>query len=357
MKKVFIRADSSEKIGTGHIMRCLTLAKEMARNARATVEFVCQELVGNINFLIEEQGFSVNSIEPQLPFGISSDAEQTLRILTEKEATLLVVDSYQVTQEWIEIIRRKEAHIFVFVIDDLADRFLPADGLLNQNYLPGIESKYQNLVPNNCRMFLGPKYALLRDEFYETKTSFSELQKESSIVVFFGGTDSTGETLKILPALLALSEEHDIDIITGVNNKHNSQIERISAPIEKLNYHCQVSNISSYMAKASFSIGAGGSTGLERMFFSLPTITVITAENQVEATEYYQSEGLVKNLGWHDSVSAEDIYSACLEFVDNPDLLQSYQQNIKKIGVGSRGAAYIAKTLLKPRLSSLAETK
>lgn len=346
MKRVFIRADSSESIGTGHIMRCLTLAKEMASESDVSVEFICQELLGNINFLIEEQGFIVNRLEPQESFDFARDAEQTSAILTAKQATLLVVDSYQVNEQWINLIRSRKDKLFVFVIDDLADRFLPADALLNQNFLPDIASKYQSLVPKDCCLFLGPKYTLLREEFYRTKDLVNEEREKSSIVVFFGGTDPTGETLKVLPVLEPLSKDFDIDIITGASNKHNAQIEKLVSPIKRINYHCQVSNISHYMARASFAIGAGGSTCLERMFFALPSITVVTAENQLEATEYYQSQGLVKNLGWHDSVSADDIYQACLEITNNPEILFTYQRNMQEIGVGSRGAACIANAVL-----------
>lgn len=345
MKRVFIRADSSESIGTGHIMRCLTLAKEMANAADVSVEFVCQELRGNISFLIEEEGFIVNRIEPREPFDVAWDAEQTLSILNRKGATLLVVDNYQVTDQWIKLIRRLRDKIFVFVIDDLADRSLSADALLNQNFLPEMESKYQYLVPKDCRLFLGPKYTLLREEFYNTKNVVDEEYEKSSIVVFFGGTDPTGETLKVLPALLALSKEHDIDIITGTNNQYNKQIQQVVAAIDRLNYHCQVNNISLFMAKAKFAIGAGGSTCLERMFFALPCITVITAENQREATEYYEAKGLVKNLGWYDSVSSDDVYSASVELCDNPYLLLSYQQEMGRLGVGSKGAVYISQVL------------
>jgi len=345
MNKVLIRADSSESIGTGHIMRCLTLAKEIRSSTNVWVEFICQNLPGNIGSLIEEEGFYVNYITSQKLFDIEVDAEQTWDILKSNSASLLIVDNYQITDHWIRLIRKNNNKIFVFVIDDLADRYLSADALLNQNFLPNIESKYESLVPKGCRLFLGPKYALLRQEFYRTRNANNVKPERLTIVVFFGGTDPTGETLKSLPALVSLAKDHSIDVITGASNKNNRQIEKIVSSVSYINHHCQVSNISHYMAKATFSIGAGGSTCLERMFFALPNVTVITADNQLVATEFYQSKGLVKNLGWHESVSSDDIYEASLEFISNQNLLLDYQNNMKKIGVGTLGATYISSSL------------
>ena len=112
-----------------------------------------------------------------------------------------------------------------------------------------------------------------------------------------------------------------------------------------MNFHCQVSNISDFLAGARFAIGAGGSTGLERLFFLLPTITIITAENQIEATGHYDSRVLIKNLGWHNSVTADDIYHASLELIRNPALIADYQKKMNDVKVGSRGATYVVRQI------------
>lgn len=352
MKKVFIRADSSESIGTGHIMRCLTLAKEFARSKGVSVEFISRTSPGDITFVIEEQGFKVNRIEPKGEYTDTQDSEQSLQILNAAGPSLLVIDNYEITDVWIKRVRADNAGLFILAIDDLADRFLSVDALLNQNHLPDIENKYQSLVPQKCRLFLGPMYALLRDEFHQTKRQFEnqplkQKQQGSSIFVFFGGTDPSGETLKVLPALDALSNVSVIDIVTGANNQHNEKIRKQVAPNRRINFYSQVSNISHYMAKAELAIGAGGSTCLERMFFGLPSVTVITAENQLEATEFYQAEGLIKNLGWHHSVSLQDIYTACTELMSHPEKADAYKANMQKIAVGSRGAVYVVSELMR----------
>jgi len=345
MKKVFIRADSSEGIGSGHIMRCLALAKELANEKNVPVEFICQDLPGNVSFLIQQSGFTVNLFDPLPIFAFEWDVEQTLNIAAAKDLSLLVVDSYQINEDWINEFRSQRPNVYILAIDDLANRYLPVDALLNQNLLPNLPGRYESLVPKDCRFFLGPKYALLRDEFYQAKDIVSKSFQRPSILVFFGGTDPTGETLKVLPILEALSSDYDIEVITGAKNSDNCEIKSVISTLERVTYSCQVSNISDYMARARFSIGAGGSSCLERMFYALPSITIVTADNQREATEYYHSEGLVKNLGWHDSVSTEDIYKACMELMRNQEMLLTYHANMREISVGSLGGNYVAKSL------------
>ena len=64
--KVCIRADASAEIGTGHVMRCLTLAMEL-RSRGDEVIFVCRELPGNLCDFLEEKGFNV----ARLPAAVS----------------------------------------------------------------------------------------------------------------------------------------------------------------------------------------------------------------------------------------------------------------------------------------------
>lgn len=51
------------------------------------------------------------------------------------------------------------------VIDDLANRKHDCDLLLDQNFYLDMNSRYEGLVPKHTKLLLGPKYALLREEF------------------------------------------------------------------------------------------------------------------------------------------------------------------------------------------------
>ena len=345
MRHIYFRADSSSLIGTGHVMRCITLAKALAKCSDVSIKFICRELAGNINYLIEQNGFDLAAIDYQGDFDEIHDAQRTLAALggiESQDAPWLILDHYQIDNGWISQIDRQP--IRLMAIDDLANRALDVSLMLNQNLLPDLDELYKPLVGEHCRLFLGPEYALLREEFYSSKTTANE---KASIFVFFGGADHTAETLKILPVLGRLSTHFPVDIITGASNVNNKAIETAVASNQRIQHYCQVDNISTFMSKALFAIGAGGATCLERTFFCLPSITIITAENQLVATQYYQSNELLINLGWYHQVCAQDVYQASMELIKQPKILSKLSANMQKIAVGSKGAQYVAESILK----------
>ena len=61
MKSVLIRADASLKIGSGHVMRCLTLAKEL-RKRGTKVHFICRDIPGNLSGAIKNNNFDLTLI-------------------------------------------------------------------------------------------------------------------------------------------------------------------------------------------------------------------------------------------------------------------------------------------------------
>ena len=54
---IVFRVDSSMQIGAGHVMRCLTLAKELKKTAN--VQFICRNRKGHLINRIESEGFEV----------------------------------------------------------------------------------------------------------------------------------------------------------------------------------------------------------------------------------------------------------------------------------------------------------
>ena len=329
MQKIaVIRADASEQIGSGHLMRCLTLADQMRREG-TEVHFICRDLVGNLNHLVHEQGFplhvlprhaddpSLSGYAAWLTVAQETDARETgevLRILA--PIMRLVVDSYALDEVWERIVRPLVSEIFV--IDDLANRRHDCDILLDQNFYRAMQHRYDGLVPPSCKLLLGPSYALLREEFYAAKKKLRQRDGHlRRILVFYGGSDITHETEKAVRALLHLSlSAVDVDVIIGGSNAHRMQIEELCAPHDFLHTYCAVSNMAEFMANADLCLGAGGTTTWERGFLGLPAIVTAIAENQLEICRDCADAGLIYYLGRCDEVTENDIASAVSDTID-----------------------------------------
>ena len=263
---IVIRTDSSVSIGTGHVMRCLTLADELG-HLGGKINFICREEKGNLITLIEEKGYRVYRLNDRqfnpANAAIEKEIQQAKSVLTEdiRNIDLLIVDHYDLDAQWETQMRPVVKKIMV--IDDLANRSHNCDILLDQNFYENIQSRYSGITPEHCQKLLGPQYALLRQEFIDAR---KKLRKRNGdirrLLVFFGSSDPTNETAKALRALRLLNSSHliTIDVVVGSNNPQKEMIRELCRNMQGTHYHCQVDNMAQLMVRADLAIGAGGST-------------------------------------------------------------------------------------------------
>lgn len=315
-----IRTDASIEIGTGHVMRCLTLAKQLKSHG-AEVTFVCRELEGNSISYLQGQGIRVTSLplkENQIEWQL--DAEETITIIKEMddEVDLIIVDHYELDSRWESELRHYTKRIMA--IDDLADRPHDCDLLLDQNYYLEMNERYNGLVPNHCIQMLGPNYVLLREEFLQIANKTRERTGEvNNILVFFGGTDPTGETIKTLKAIRELNiPQIEINVVVGASNPKRHEVERMCKGMVHTNFYCQVSNMAELMWQADLAIGAGGSSILERCCLNLPSIVTIIAPNQEKVTNDIAKQGILINLGIHNEITVDYLKQVIIRLKQEP---------------------------------------
>ncbi|WP_119393901.1 UDP-2,4-diacetamido-2,4,6-trideoxy-beta-L-altropyranose hydrolase [Salinibius halmophilus] len=294
--RVAFRVDASISIGTGHVMRCLTLADELACKGHECL-FICRAHDGHLGDYIEAKGYSLtllpggnpvtskasNDYDSWLSVPWSVDAEQTITSLKDGHYDWLVVDHYALDAQW-------EGSVAPFVgsivaIDDLANRPHYCDILLDQN-LGRLANDYSDLLKGNTKCLIGPSYALLRPEFALQRND--SLKRRSSpklkrILVSLGGVDQNNMTGRVLSAL-ALSElpkNSEVDIVMGANSPYLSAVRQ---QVQHLPYKASVeinaTNMAERMYLADLSVGAAGSTTWERCCVGLPTLLIVLAANQ-----------------------------------------------------------------------------
>ncbi len=335
--KIALRADSSAEMGSGHLMRCLTLADDLQQKENEIL-FICRNLPGNLIDIIEKKGYSV----ARLPYNIENriavddiylrwlgvspqvDAAETEAIIKKEQTIfdLLVIDHYGLDRFWEEKIQPYVKKILV--IDDLANRPHNCNILLDQNFYEHPEKRYKGLIPSFCKELYGPRYSLLRPEFRKTRKYLKSRNGIiGKILVFFGGSDLSNETNKVLYAIKLLNNSFiTFDIVVGFSNPHKEHIRRECQNIPNTRFFCQIENMAQLMAEADLAVGAGGTTTWERCFLGLPSIVEIIAKNQEETTNAVGRLGAIWNLGWYANVSITDIAKAIEMMLVNPALLK-----------------------------------
>lgn len=297
LMRVVVRADASIQIGTGHVMRCLTLATGLADRG-VQVDFICRAHDGNLIALIEQRGFRVIT----LPFAFGADKASLNQLAhahwlgcdwqTDAQQSLgaifgmvdwLIVDHYALDHRWETAMRPKCARIMC--IDDLADRSHDCDLLLDQS-LGRCSQDYAHLVPEPAKLLLGPKYALLRPEFAQWRDASlarRETPQLRHILVTMGGVDAGNVTGRVLTALqnCNIKTLNKITVVLGSHAPWRDQIIKQAADmLIPTRVVTNINNMAELMTSCDLAIGAGGSTTWERCALGLPAITVIIADNQ-----------------------------------------------------------------------------
>ena len=317
--KVAIRADASSRIGSGHVMRCKTLADEL-RAQGSDVRFVCRERPGNLIALLTGAGYRVTVLPPSVDVEQSVDADEATAAIEGFRPDWLVVDHYGFDEEWESRLRRHVGR--VLVIDDLADRRHTCDVLLDQNWFADdTPHRYDGLVPGECRRLLGPHHALLQPVFRQLRQSLPPRDGIiRRVLVFFGGVDSYNQTVTALKTLQA-DEFRGIavDVVIGHANEHEAEIESLTRTRWDTTPHRDLTTLAGLMARADLMLGAGGATTWERCCLGLPSIVAITGENQERFTTALAAMRAQYSLGRAAGLTVNDWTTALQRLLGSPE--------------------------------------
>lgn len=348
--RVLIRSDASPTIGSGHIARCLPLARILRKHG-VDVVFACRRLPGHRLDSLAAEGFETCALPDRYP---GEDPQQAIESLLPWQADIealdlllqnhpsfdwILVDHYGLDHHWQTAARRWAPRIAA--VDDLASRRYSVDLLLNQN-LSGTEQAYGSLLPSGCRTLFGPKFAMLRDEFCCPAIEIRPQAKR--VLVNFGGFDAAMQTHHAMLALTDLPGL-EVDFVAGANNPAWEQMQALAADRPNWRLHCFVSDFYRLMSEADLFVGAGGGTSWERAALGLPTICIAVSNNQQANGEVMAVAGAHVFLGAREQVSVEQLRQAIGFVAANQGLRQSLANRSRQL-VDGRGAQRVAAALV-----------
>ena len=305
---VFIRTDASLNIGSGHVTRCLTLAHALSELGSKVV-FICKDHDSNLIHKITNSGYEVKELSVSSSNDVNSqlahaewlggtqedDAEKTIAAIKSIDVDWMIVDHYAIDESWHKKISPYANRIFV--IADLGDRKHDCDILLDQN-LGATKGKFQEMVPQDCELLLGPEYALLRPEFVQWREKSLERRKQitepKNILVSLGGVDPQNITTDVINELSKVSvlADTEVNVVLGSQSPHISAVKMAAkkSPL-KINVHVDTKQMAELMSQAHLAIGASGSSSWERCALGLPSISYVIADNQIDIALALENSG------------------------------------------------------------------
>jgi UDP-2,4-diacetamido-2,4,6-trideoxy-beta-L-altropyranose hydrolase len=277
IRNILFRADSSSTIGIGHIMRDLVLAKQYPE---ANITFATQDLNGNINHKIIEAGYKLEILK-------SNSLDELDELIKKLYIDMIVIDHYGIDLKDEKRLKESNSTLKIMVLDDTYEKH-HCDILLNHN-IYGDETKYKELVPQNCELRCGSKYTLLRDEFIEEKRKPKTKNERFTIFVAMGGADSSNVNPKILNILSSYRHNILVNIVTTSANQNLKELLEYCSGKTWIRLHINSNKVANLLHNSDLAIATPSVTINEVWFMNIPFVAIKVAENQNDMYEFLKN--------------------------------------------------------------------
>jgi UDP-2,4-diacetamido-2,4,6-trideoxy-beta-L-altropyranose hydrolase len=371
------RVDGSARMGTGHVMRCLTLADALGRRGfRAT--FVSRTLHPALADLIRQAGHDLHLLSPDGPAPLPEQGDYGLWLGTTQAhdaratcawaratdldpPTLLVVDHYGLDREWEEIVRAEFPDAPMLCIDDL-DRPHVGDVVVDSTLAKSADA-YRGRVPDGCTCLVGAEFALLRPDFAELRpqtlaardAAYAQGRPARHVLINMGGADEPDATGWVIDGLAQLAQAHGLTlhVLVGAAYPHGARLdERRSALGSGLEIHREIRDMAGFLAEMDLAIGAAGSSAWERCCLGLPSVMLVIADNQRGVARALADTGAAVDGGIFDpQVDPTSWAREIVEPLLPSDQLASLSMTAREL-VDGRGVTRAISAGLAPRIRS-----
>ena len=325
-KCIAFRADGGESIGMGHIMRCIGLAQEF--NKRGYRPFFVSALHSDkVADRLAYEGFDYVCSDSEI--ASSADLEFLVRKCQEHACNSVVVDGYGFGSDWLGELHNAGFSSLLWTDYVQAER-LPVDIVLDQTPVNN-ETKYKNAALETTKVLNGLKYVVLRDEFLNRPDIRRLRTGVNRLLITFGGSDSTGGTVKALEALQGFSKELQIDVVIGPANPLADRILELVSGSESIKAHVATNNMAELIANADLAISAAGTSLWEFAYSGLPTIAISIADNQLPLAKSLERYSCSVYLGPLSGFSSHVLRKALDELLDDERLIANYSAKMLEL--------------------------
>jgi UDP-2,4-diacetamido-2,4,6-trideoxy-beta-L-altropyranose hydrolase len=356
---VAFRVDGVAAIGSGHVFRCLTLADALRRRGARCV-FICRHLAPGLAARIEARGHLLRRLGTAAPvaaaapagpaawFGADwqTDAADTAAVIAGLDPVprWLVVDHYLLDAGWEGALR--PAVQGILAIDDLADRAHAGDVLLDQNLQDSPQDRYAGKLAATCRTLLGPRYALLREEFAAVRSVPPPVAAVRRILVSMGGADLGDATGRALKACLELADPGlEVELVVGADYPHLAALREAARVHLRVDIAVAVDDLAVRLSRAAIAVGAGGISMWERCCVGVPMVNIAIAANQEEGAAALGRAGAALYLGRAAELGADDLRAALSTLLRSDTLREALRERALAL-VDGCGADRVADLLL-----------
>lgn len=331
---LYVRTDMNDTIATGHVMRCLSIA-DAVRWYGEDVTFILADT--NAVELLSNRGYNyivLNTVWNDM----ESEVDKLQAVIRERQIGKLLIDSYQVTQQYLETIKRE---VKIAYIDDINAFLYPVDMLIcYANYWKKFEyeQRYEGV-----KLLLGARYAPIREVFQNCKKKCIKDRIEN-VLILSGGTDQY-DIIRTFLERVQREKYVQINVLCGRYYKDYEALKERYREAENVLIQKAVLDIEKYMDEADVVITAGGTTLYEICALGTPAISFSFVDNQLDNVFQFQKDGIIDYAG---DARINDVIDKVLKLLDAYSKEKRSEQSEKmQIMVDGLGAKRIAEEWIK----------
>lgn len=289
MTSVVLRAACDHPIGTGHLRRCLTLARELI--SRGTSALVVSDDNPTTRSVLD----AVSDVPHRLvtsgsPLAAFSD-----------DAGVLVVDvpagphdenlNRQLEREIAELDRAGMAVVSL------------GHSIVDSGHLRAVIDLYPAQQLAAANYVEGPDYLILRPEFHGAASQ--HVQQEDAIFVAMGGTDPLDLTRTALRALGQAGLGLTVHAVVGTGYKASSESLEAAAERSGLKVHVHreldASSLATLMLRCRAAVVAFGTMAYELMALGVPVLALTHYRWQQPSAAFFEELGALEEVGCAES--------------------------------------------------------
>jgi UDP-2,4-diacetamido-2,4,6-trideoxy-beta-L-altropyranose hydrolase len=326
-KRVVFRADGSEIIGLGHIMRVLSIIELLKDN------FICLLILNKPDQKVRDL---VASFCPVVLFD-SADYKEEVNKLQDylMPNDILVTDGYQFDECYQREVRKMVYKLLV--VDDNAAFFFHADAIINHGGLLGIPSYRLNKY---TKVFSGFSYLIARKQFLNAALQNRHIEVVDTAFICMGGADPFQITIKALEACAQCLFIKNIIIVTGSFFFDNLRLQTLIEGITHQKVYCyenaSAEEMVRFIQSSQLAFSTASSIAMEICCVKAGLITGIVADNQRSIHQQILQNGCGLSVGSWKDVSVETVISL-IERLKNSLLINEIMKNQAKSIDGKSG--------------------
>ena len=276
-----IRADANNIVATGHIMRCITIAKQLQRLGQEVVFIIADEYPCEILKMQQMPYMILNSDWKHM----NDELDSMKKVIVENDIKKVLVDSYQADTRYLKALGELCKVIY---IDDLFEEIYPVDMIINYNGFAD-DFPYHEKYDLHTKLLLGPMYVPLREEFSKIKGQY---YCNKQILLSSGGGDRFRAMLGILKASLHYDffKEATFHVVIGGFLENKEELLEFSKQCKNIVVHEQITNMAELMSQCDMAISAAGTMLYELCAMQVPTVFFMAADNQRYDSDYFMKD-------------------------------------------------------------------